>query len=74
MGGRMMIDVRQFDLDLVIHMLTSIFCSNIDKIKSEAVWNDEAQRWKVPDLTVEKTKLPPAGRSTYISTSSFLAI
>ena len=27
----------------------------------EAVWNDDGQRWKVPDLLVEKTKLPPAG-------------
>ncbi len=36
--------------------------SNIDKIKMEAVWNDDVQRWKVPDLVVEKTKLPPAGK------------
>ena len=34
--------------------------SNIDKIKEDAVWNDESQRWKIPDLVIHKTKLPPA--------------
>ena len=41
--------------------LTIIF-SNIEKIKAESVWSDEQSRWKVPDLVVQKTKLPPAGR------------
>ena len=36
--------------------------SNIEKIKAESVWSDEQSRWKVPDLVVQKTKLPPAGR------------
>jgi hypothetical protein len=42
--------------------VSEFFYSNIDKIKMEAVWNDDVQRWKVPDLVVEKTKLPPAGK------------
>ncbi len=33
---------------------------NIESIKSEAVWSDETQRWKLPELIVVKTKLPPA--------------
>eukprot|EP00090_Calanus_glacialis_P013510 TRINITY_DN22193_c0_g1_i2.p1 TRINITY_DN22193_c0_g1~~TRINITY_DN22193_c0_g1_i2.p1 ORF type:complete len:890 (-),score=194.71 TRINITY_DN22193_c0_g1_i2:567-3236(-) len=36
--------------------------SNIEKIKADAVWSDETQRWKVPELVVQKTKLPPAER------------
>merc|ERR1719471_1786390 len=35
--------------------------SNIDKIKNEAVWNDENQRWRIPELIMERTRLPPAG-------------
>ena len=35
-------------------------CSNLDAIKSEAIWSDETQRWKLPDLCLIKTKLPPA--------------
>lgn len=37
--------------------------ANIDAIKAEAVWSDESQRWKLPELTTMKTKLPPAGIS-----------
>ena len=33
----------------------------MDKIKQESIWNDETQRWRVPDLVIYKTKLPPAG-------------
>ena len=36
---------------------------NVDKIKQEAIWNEENQRWKIPELTFPKTKLPPAGQS-----------
>jgi hypothetical protein len=36
-------------------------CSNLEKIKSEAVWNDESQSWKLPELIITRTKLPPAG-------------
>ncbi|XP_033607244.1 osmotic avoidance abnormal protein 3 isoform X2 [Cryptotermes secundus] len=35
--------------------------SNLEKIKSEAVWNDESQSWKLPELIITRTKLPPAG-------------
>ena len=38
----------------------SNYC-NIEKIKEEAIWNDETQRWRIPDLVISKTKLPPAG-------------
>ncbi|XP_040570010.1 osmotic avoidance abnormal protein 3 isoform X2 [Lepeophtheirus salmonis] len=34
---------------------------NLEKIKSDAIWNDECQRWRIPDLVIQKTKLPPAG-------------
>ena len=41
------------------------FCSNFEKIKNDAIWNDEQQRWKIPDLITERTKLPPAGRKLH---------
>lgn len=41
---------------------TSFCFSNIDRIRQEAVWNDETQRWRIPDLILERTKLPPAGK------------
>jgi len=35
--------------------------SHLEKIKSEAVWNDESQCWRLPELIITRTKLPPAG-------------
>jgi len=35
--------------------------SNLEKIRQEAVWSDELERWKIPDLVIARTKLPPAG-------------
>merc|ERR550519_1198122 len=32
--------------------------SNLDKIRTEASWSEERQSWRLPDLTVQKTKLP----------------
>ena len=43
--------------------------SNIEKIKAESVWSDEQSRWKVPDLVVQKTKLPPAGEASSMSSA-----
>ena len=45
--------------------------SNIEKMKAESVWSDEQSRWKVPDLVVQKTKLPPAGQFNVSSMSSW---
>ena len=39
--------------------------SNIEKIKQEAKWNDEIQKWAIPDLVIAKTKLPPAGNKFF---------
>ena len=41
--------------------------SNLEKVKQEALWNDENQRWRIPDLITQKTKLPPAGKFLSIS-------
>ncbi|GAB6031638.1 Kinesin-like protein kif3a [Chamberlinius hualienensis] len=35
--------------------------SNLDKIKAESIWDEDTQKWKLPDLIIIKTKLPPAG-------------
>ena len=40
--------------------------SNLERVKAEAVWSDEQQRWRVPELVVQKTKLPPAGEDMTI--------
>ncbi|RWS29990.1 osmotic avoidance abnormal protein 3-like protein [Leptotrombidium deliense] len=32
----------------------------IDKIKSEAMWDEDLQKWRLPELSVTITKLPPA--------------
>ena len=40
--------------------------SNLERVKAEAVWSDEQQRWRVPELVVQKTKLPPAGEDRNI--------
>ncbi|KAK6618591.1 hypothetical protein RUM43_012982 [Polyplax serrata] len=34
---------------------------NLEKIKQEAIWSDELECWKIPELSVSRTKLPPAG-------------
>jgi hypothetical protein len=36
-------------------------CSNMEKVRTEAAWSEEGQRWRLPELIVQKTKLPPAG-------------
>ncbi|CAL4087152.1 unnamed protein product [Meganyctiphanes norvegica] len=46
--------------------------SNLDTIKKEAQWEDEYQRWRVPDLVIIKTKLPPAGPSSTVAQSELL--
>ena len=43
-----------------------MFFSNVERVKQEAIWNDESQRWRVPDLITQKTKLPPAGKSIHL--------
>ncbi|XP_074660095.1 osmotic avoidance abnormal protein 3-like [Tubulanus polymorphus] len=42
--------------------------SNLDRVKTECVWDEENERWRVPQLIVEKTALPtgmpvPGGRT-----------
>ncbi|GLH07963.1 Kinesin-like protein costa [Gryllus bimaculatus] len=34
--------------------------SNLERIKSEAKWNDNTQQWNIPDLVITHVKLPPA--------------
>lgn len=32
--------------------------SNLDRLKKEAVWDEDSTTWKLPDVTVQKTTLP----------------
>lgn len=34
--------------------------SNIEKIKGDSLWDADQQKWRIPELIVVKTKLPPA--------------
>ncbi|KAJ9583288.1 hypothetical protein L9F63_022371, partial [Diploptera punctata] len=33
---------------------------NLEKIIGEAVWSDDAKKWRLPELIIIRTKLPPA--------------
>lgn len=33
--------------------------ANIDRIKLESVWDEDLQKWRLPELVVSRTKLPP---------------
>ena len=37
--------------------------ANIDRIKSECVWDEDVEKWRLPDLIVTRTKLPPPSSS-----------
>lgn len=32
--------------------------SNLDRLKKEAVWDEDSGTWRLPDVTVQKTMLP----------------
>lgn len=34
--------------------------SNLDRIKNESIWDEDLQKWRLPELIVTRTKLPPA--------------
>lgn len=43
--------------------------ANIDRIKSECVWDEDIEKWRLPDLIVTRTKLPPASSSAAFAAS-----
>ena len=44
------------------HAPVCFYSRNLQKIMNEAVWSNENQVWRIPDLVMQKTKLPPAGK------------
>ncbi|KAH7970452.1 hypothetical protein HPB49_007469 [Dermacentor silvarum] len=34
--------------------------ADLEAVKAQSVWDQDAQRWRLPELTVQQTKLPPA--------------
>lgn len=44
--------------------------SNLEKVKKEAIWNEDEARWILPELTISRTVLPSAtnGHSQELST------
>lgn len=49
----------------------NIFSSDIEFIKEQAVWLEESQKYKLPDLVIPRTKLPPAGKFLCTKSSCF---
>jgi hypothetical protein len=45
--------------------------SNIDRIKQECVWDEDVEKWRLPDLIVTRTKLPPT--STSVASGSLIS-
>ncbi|XP_060534015.1 osmotic avoidance abnormal protein 3 isoform X5 [Cylas formicarius] len=43
--------------------------SDLEAIREQAIWLDDSQKYKLPDVVVAKTKLPPAGRFFDIQTA-----
>nr|CAH7747748.1 unnamed protein product [Callosobruchus chinensis] len=43
--------------------------SDLESIKEQAVWLDESQKYKLPELMVIRTRLPPPGRIDDIQTA-----
>lgn len=43
---------------------------DLEAIKDQAVWLEDAQKYKLPDLLVHRTKLPPAGNNSNRTPSS----
>ncbi|XP_017771637.1 PREDICTED: osmotic avoidance abnormal protein 3 isoform X2 [Nicrophorus vespilloides] len=37
--------------------------SNLEAIKEQAVWLDDCQKYRLPEMIVHRTKLPPAGQN-----------
>ncbi|XP_078725797.1 kinesin-like protein KIF17 isoform X1 [Lampetra fluviatilis] len=35
--------------------------ANLERVRSEATWDEDAQAWRLPEMVVTRTSLPPAG-------------
>ncbi|RDD45025.1 Kinesin-like protein KIF17 [Trichoplax sp. H2] len=42
---------------------------NIDKVRIECKWDDENQKWTIPDLILSKLSLPPGGKPSTTSSN-----
>ncbi|XP_059468801.1 osmotic avoidance abnormal protein 3-like [Neocloeon triangulifer] len=38
--------------------------SDVERIKAEAVWIEDMQKWRLPEIMIGRTRLPPAGSTT----------
>uniref|UniRef100_W5K6V7 Kinesin-like protein n=1 Tax=Astyanax mexicanus TaxID=7994 RepID=W5K6V7_ASTMX len=48
--------------------------SNLDRLRKEAVWDEESGVWRVPEVLVQKTALPAAVPPSAMSSSSRLPV
>lgn len=46
--------------------------ANIDRIKAECVWDEDIEKWRLPDLIVTRTKLPPPSSSSSSSNAAVM--
>lgn len=47
--------------------------ANLDRIKAECVWDEDIEKWRLPDLIVTRTKLPPPS-SAFSSSSTAISM
>ncbi|XP_065351986.1 osmotic avoidance abnormal protein 3 [Cloeon dipterum] len=38
--------------------------SDVERVKGEAVWVEDLQKWRLPETSIGRTRLPPAGSTT----------
>ncbi|XP_050512578.1 osmotic avoidance abnormal protein 3 isoform X2 [Diabrotica virgifera virgifera] len=43
--------------------------SDLEAIKEQAIWLEDSQKYRLPDLVIPRTRLPPAGRTYDIQTA-----
>lgn len=47
---------------MLISKTCILFISDLDLVKEQAVWLDDTQKYKLPEIIVPRMKLPPPGR------------
>ena len=40
--------------------------ADLDSVKKQAIWDEVEQKWRLPELQLQKTKLPPPGQCSTV--------
>ena len=44
--------------------------ASLDRVKAQCQWDEENGHWILPRMSIEKTKLPPAGTKIYLTSEA----